>query len=181
MDQWLKILRDSLTRENEDRPTVMILATLSRNGSPRARCVVCRAIDNDGSIWFVSDKRSRKNEQIRMHRTVELVFWLPNLKRQYRVRGEGRIAAPDDARTGSLWHDLPDTTRATFFWPEPGAPKRDDAEFAREIGSDIGPPANFQAIAIHPTLVEELDLTSHPHRRQRWRRKTQWRVQQLNP
>src|SRR5438105_1217406 len=99
MDEWLNLLRETLKSENADRPAVMTVATLSRNGSPRARCVVCRAIDDDGSIWFVSDARSKKNRQIKLDRHVEAVFWLASLRRQFRIRGEARVVGASDPRT----------------------------------------------------------------------------------
>ena len=103
IDEWVKLLREAIRSEQPDRPSVMILATLSRNGSPRARAVVCRAIDEDGTIWCVSDSRSKKNSQIQSDRRVEAVFWLPNLRRQFRVRGEARvIGVSDRALTGTL-------------------------------------------------------------------------------
>jgi pyridoxamine 5'-phosphate oxidase len=181
MDEWLKLLRESLTKENSDCPSIMTLATASRNGSPRARSVVCRLIDDDGEIWFVSDARSKKNAQIRLHRKVEAVFWLPNSRRQYRIRGEARIVTTDDSQTTALWRGLADATRAMFSWPEPGAMKSMNAYFPREIGSDAAPPSTFQAIAIHPMLIEALDLTTHPHRRRRWRRRNKWATEELNP
>src|SRR5207248_52820 len=71
-------------------------------------CVVCRAIDDDGSIWFVSDARSKKNRQIKLDRRVEAVFWLPNLKLQFRIRGEARVVGASEPRTIELWQALPD-------------------------------------------------------------------------
>jgi pyridoxamine 5'-phosphate oxidase len=181
MDEGLTLLKDALAKENPDRPSIMTLATMSRNGSPRARSVVCRLIDDDGTIWFVSDARSKKNQQILAHKSIEAVFWLPSLKRQYRIRGQARIATIDDPHTKSLWRELPDATRAMFFWPTSGAPKSVDVDFPNQISSEVELPPTFQAIAIHPTLAEELDVTMHPHRRRRWRRKNQWLAEELNP
>jgi pyridoxamine 5'-phosphate oxidase len=180
MDEWLNLLRESLASESADRPAVIVLATLSRNGSPRARCVVCRAIDDDGSIWFVSDARSKKNQQIKLDRRVEAVFWLANLKRQFRIRGEARVIGASDPRAVELWQALPDVTRAMFTWPAPGEPLQ-NTSFLTSLSADASPPQTFEAIAIHPSFVEVLDLNEHPHRRQRFRRKNGWRAEQVNP
>jgi hypothetical protein len=56
----------------------------------------------------------------------------------------------------------------------------DDA-FAKSVSADMPPPASFEAIAIHPSIVEALDLNEHPHRRERWKRKGGWRRERLNP
>jgi pyridoxamine 5'-phosphate oxidase len=181
MNEWLNLLRATIKAEGADRPVVMTLATLSRNGSPRARGVICRGIDDDGSIWFVSDARSKKNQQIKLDRRVEAVFWLPSLKRQVRIRGEARVIGAADNRAQQLWKDLPDSTRAFFTWPAPGEPRCDTDNFADALPADAPAPSFFEAIAIHPTLVEVLDLTEHPHLRKRFRRKKGWTAEEINP
>src|SRR4051794_40770616 len=155
MNEWLNLLRESLASEAADRPAVIVLATLSRNGSPRARCVVCRAIDDDGSIWFVSDSRSKKNQQIKLDRRVEAVFWLANLRRQFRIRGEARVVGSSEPRAIELWKNLTDATRAMFAWPAPGETRQNtDESFLTSLSADASPPQTFEAIAIHPSLVE---------------------------
>jgi PPOX class probable FMN-dependent enzyme len=182
MQEWVNLLKESLATENQNRPSVMILATLSRNGSPRARSIVCRAIDDDGTIWFVSDSRSKKNAQIRNDRRVEVVFWLPALRRQLRIRGEVRVIDANAPRRIELWKSLSDETRAMFTWPAPGEDRVDrDNAFAKSLPSDAGPASTFEAIAIHPRLVEQLDLDDHPHARRQWRRKNAWRAERINP
>ncbi len=180
--EWLQRLTEALAAESPDRPAVMTLATLSQNGSPRARLVICRVIDDDGTIWIVSDARSRKNGQVKTDRRVEAVFWLPTRRLQFRIRGEARLIPATHRRALELWKSLSDSTRAMFTWPAPGESRSDsDDAFATILSSDAPPPDSFQAIAIHARLVEELDLTDHPHRRQRWRRKNGWRAELLNP
>src|SRR5215207_5242905 len=108
MNEWLKNLKKAMSGDGTSQATIMTLATLSLKGSPRARCVVCRDIDRVGVIWFVSDARSKKNEQIRQSRAVETVFWFAGVKQQFRVRGEARIATPDDPKALQLWRALPE-------------------------------------------------------------------------
>jgi pyridoxamine 5'-phosphate oxidase len=182
IQECVNLLRDALATENKDRPPVMILATLSRNGSPRARSLVCRAIDDNGTVWFVSDSRSKKNAQIRNDRRVEAVFWLPMLRRQFRIRGEARVIDPNDPRRVELWKSLSDATRAMFTWPTPGEKRSDsDEAFTKMLPTDAAPASFFEAIAIHPRLVEELDLSDHPHARRHWRRKDGWLAEPINP
>src|SRR4051812_12252625 len=100
--EWVKNLREAIGRYG-DRPTLMTLATLSRNGSPRARSVICRGIDEDGTIWLVSDSRSKKNGQIAMDRRVEIVAWLSVSRLQFRLRGEARIVRSDEPRAVEIW------------------------------------------------------------------------------
>jgi pyridoxamine 5'-phosphate oxidase len=76
---------------------------------------------------------------------------------------------------------LSDSTRATFFWPHPGQPLNPDELFPDAIGPAAGPPATFEVLIIRPDQVEHLDLNPHPHRRRRWRRQTNWELENLNP
>jgi pyridoxamine 5'-phosphate oxidase len=178
MHEWVNLLRSAVESTS---PAVMVLATLSRNGSPRARSVVCRTIDDDGTIWFVSDSRTAKSRQIKLDRRVETVLWFANLRRQFRIRGEARVVLGSDRRARQMWQALPDATRAMFTWPSPGDPLAAADAFAASLSADSPSPQSFEAIAIHPTLVEELDLNPHPHRRTRWRRKKQWAAERINP
>jgi hypothetical protein len=67
-----------------------------------------------------------------------------------------------------------------FTWPAPGEPLQ-NTSFLTSLSADASPPQTFEAIAIHPSFVEVLDLNEHPHRRQRFRRKNGWRAEQVNP
>jgi len=182
IDEWLNLLRNATRDEFADRPVLMTLATVSRNQRPRARMIVCRAIDDDGTIWIIADARSRKNRQIRDEPRVEILFWLPSLRRQFRIRGKAAIERSNHPRSMHLWKSIPDATRAMFTWPTPGDQRAMNNEaFARSLPADAIAPEYFEAIAIHPTFVEELDLNPHPHRRRRWRHKCKWITEELNP
>jgi pyridoxamine 5'-phosphate oxidase len=160
MHEWITRLRKAIEQENSDRPLVMTLATVSRKGSPRARSVICRKITDEGDIWITSDARSKKGEQIQRNRRVELVIWLPTVRRQYRLRGKAHIISAEDSTAKELWAGLSDASKAMFFWHSVG-----------EQRPTASPPDTFEAIAICPTRVEELDLTVEPHRVWRWSEK----------
>jgi hypothetical protein len=81
-----------------------------------------------------------------------------------------------------LWKSIPDATRAMFAWPAPADPRMmNDQAFAQSLPVDAIAADCFEAIAICPTVVEELDLNPHPYRRRRWRRKCNWIAEELNP
>jgi pyridoxamine 5'-phosphate oxidase len=180
---WLDPLRQSLECEYGQRPRPVTLATNGRDGDPRARTVVCREIDAEGRFYFVSDRRSHKNFELRLRFEAELVFWLPSQRLQYRLRGNALVRGGGDGPelVERLWPSLSDETRATFFWPAPGEPFDPSAEFARAAGADVPPPENFEVIVFQPLLVERLDLHPHPHDRRRWREAEEWCEQRLNP
>jgi len=176
---WLDPLCLALERDFADRPRVLTLATVARDGSPRARSVVCRSINDEGTHLFVSDARSDKNRQLRARQEVEVVYWLASQRLQYRLRGP---ATPTTALNDQLWPQLSDATRAMFFWPPPGDLRVEGmGEFPRAVPADAKPPASFETIIFMPMEVERLDLNPHPHDRRRWAMAHEWDVARLNP
>ena len=160
---------------------VVTLATVDGDGSPRARSVICRRLDDLGRFWIVSDARSDKNRQLRQTSSVELVYWSAATREQVRLRGEAEILSSGDANE-EMWRQQSDATRALFLWPEPGAPRDPDpAAFPNAIPASEPPPASFEVIVVPPQVVEHLDLNPHPHRRRRWRREAAWAAEELNP
>jgi pyridoxamine 5'-phosphate oxidase len=172
---WATLLRDDLRREYGDRGPVAVLATVTAAGEPAARCVICRHVGDDGRLSFTTDLRSDKIAHLRNQPCVELVFWMPTLRRQYRVAGDMQIITGPAA--AGEWADFRDETRRTFFGLPPGEP------FApTPITADLSnPPATFAVLELIPDRVESLDLTQSPHVRLRWARKDQWCEHRVNP
>jgi len=185
MSEWVAELTRALAEEYGDKPHVCALATVDKNGAPRARMVVCRRVAADGSAWVVSDARSEKNEQAKAVPQAEVVFWLAGRREQFRLLGSVKIlagAANDPARL-ELWKDLSDASRALFAWPSPGAKRLDAPEaFATAVGAATPPPPNFEVLIVRPRRVEQLQLTPHPHRRRRWMLAGNWSsAAEVNP
>lgn len=81
-----------------------------------------------------------------------------------------------------LWAELPDATRAMFFWPMPGSPRtRNASMFSEQIDANTPAPQNFEVLVIRAIQAERLKLTEHPHERTRWRATTRWSAEALNP
>lgn len=184
MSDWLAELRSALDAEFGDAPRIAVLATVDRDGRPHGRTVVCRRIEDDGKLWVATDARSSKNGQVRHTPLAELVFWLPSRREQFRLSSlvDVLCSTDDDPRRLALWRELPDSTRAMFFWPPPGRP-RDPAPlaFPLSIPPDIEPPEDFEVLILDPERVEHLDLGSSPHRRRRWHGDGDWEEEDLNP
>jgi PPOX class probable FMN-dependent enzyme len=175
MIQWLRILQDALAAEWPNASVIAALATVDQNNHPHVRHVVCREISSDGTIRITSDARSTKNAHIRANPHVELTLWLPNRREQFRIAA---IAFPGMDK--QLWNLLPEATRSTFFWPTPGDPKAPAHAFIQPPESSP-PPANFEVLTLTPQEVDHLELSITPHRRRRWRRHTDWALEDLNP
>src|SRR5690349_13452323 len=151
--EWLDLLRAAMDDEFGQRPRVVTLATVLRRRHPRARSVVCRRIDDAGRLYFASDARTGKNAQVRAYGEAEAVCWLPTRKEQYRLAGTVAVIDSTMAPTlrAEIWRDLSDATRATFFWPEPGAPRTDGpAAFPRDVPASVEPPRHFELLVLSP-------------------------------
>ncbi len=179
MSDPLAELREALRNEYADRPWLAALATSDADGHPHVRSVVTRRIEGS-TLWVTSHALSDKNRQVRERPAAELAFWLPNRREQFRVAGPVTFLPVADLP--NAWEGLSDSARALFAWPAPGAARVEDpAAFPERLGPGGVPPLAFEVLVVTPKLVERLDLSIHPHRRQRRRASADWIVEELNP
>ena len=89
LDEWLP------ANSSMDRPQ-MILSTAA-DGIPDARTVLLTEFDDDG-LYFHTDSRSRKVEDIAANPAVALTFLWPNFTRQLVVQGIASVAPDSEQR-----------------------------------------------------------------------------------
>jgi general stress protein 26 len=142
MSDWINLVQDRLHQEFGDRGRICILATADAVGRPTARAMTLRHVDNEGTLVFVSDRRTRKDSHIRSRPEVEVVFWLAKLNCQIRLRGHAAVigAEMDDYMRSTWWANL-------------------DAKTAKAISGadnsgDHPLPSTFELISIQPQEVE---------------------------
>jgi len=87
-----------------DEPNAMTLATAGADGTPSARIVLLKGVDERG-FQFYTNYDSRKGTEISQNPHAALVFWWPPLERQVRI--EGRVER------------LPDTESTEYFQGRP--------------------------------------------------------------
>jgi pyridoxamine 5'-phosphate oxidase len=177
-------LRESLGGEGIDRPWIAALATIGQQHYPHVRHIICRQIDDEGILWIASDARSEKNQQIRSNPSVELAFWLPAARQQYRIGGDAEIfgSQRDHPLREMLWRSFTDSTRALFHWPHPGAPRtQGERAFVGGVKGHSPVSPALELICVRPAQVDLLELGYLPHRRRRWRGDAQWIAEELNP
>jgi len=180
--EWVNALKEDLATNAPNGPWVAALATVDELGRPHARSVVCRRVGEDGSIFFFSDARSQKNQQLRHRPDAEAVFWISGRRTQYRLTGRVEIQSdPDSAERAAFWFQLSDASRALFFWPEPGKPLEADASFPAAIPETSAAPPTFEVLILRTHQVERLEISPQPHRRTRWRADRAWTREPLNP
>jgi pyridoxamine 5'-phosphate oxidase len=180
---WLPILRSALEAEYADRPRIATLANIDFDRRPRARTVILRHIDDDGTLWIASDGNSDKNAHLRHNGDAELVLYLPTSREQFRLFGRCKLLGrgDDELSRQQFWQALSDAARAMFFWPTIGQPVSENRTVPTAIPAATPMPDNFELIALRPEQVEHLTTASIPHRRTRYRNITAWHPESINP
>jgi pyridoxamine 5'-phosphate oxidase len=88
----------------------MALATITADGRPSARMVICRGFDRHaGWLVFYTDRESAKGQALAAHAWAALVFHWDALERQARV--EGPVTLAPDADSDAYWRTRPREAR----------------------------------------------------------------------
>lgn len=153
MAPWVEVVRGRCDEEFGDQQWVCVMATVGTDGRPTARCMVCREINDQGQLIFVSDRRTRKDDHVRACPDTEVCFWLPKTSAQIRVRGTIGIvdAVVDQFMRQAWWEILTAQNRAVLNGPK-----------------DNQMPATFELFILTPTEVEMQDLRTKPVTRKTW-------------
>ncbi|WP_150954490.1 pyridoxamine 5'-phosphate oxidase [Microbacterium testaceum] len=115
----------------QPEPNAMVVSTVDAEGRPTSRTVLLRGIDDDGALWFFTNRDSRKGRALAGNPAVSILFPWYALQRQVIVLG---TATPLPA-------------------------ERDDAYFAsRPRGSQLSAWASHQseAVASRTALEEQM-------------------------
>lgn len=141
------------------------LATAGLDGAPQLRTIVLRRCDaTDGTLFFVTDKRSPKIREIRNDPRVALVGFDPTASVQLRLSGEAAIS-DNEAERLEMWQSLRERTLILFDAPHaPGTLLDDKGQplQASEL-SDEEPYAHFALVTVTLNRLEWLDLSSTNH------------------
>jgi len=92
--RWLE---EAQRRAGLPNPTAMALATVSAEGQPSVRQVLCKGLDQDsGSLVFYTNLRSPKSRDLQANPRCEVCFFWDPLQRQARVRGVAVRTTPEE-------------------------------------------------------------------------------------
>ena len=168
--EWRQRLDELLQRhEHDPRSRWVQLATVRADGMPANRTVVLRSfLDPSDRVVFTTDLRGDKISQLGHSRWGEVCAYFGETREQFRILG--RVAAvgadgnaDESAARRRAWSSASPSSRQSFTWPAPGAPRADNAEFDRAAPDE--PPTTFGILVLTPERVETLDLRPHPHAR----------------
>ncbi|NJN29886.1 MAG: pyridoxamine 5'-phosphate oxidase [Synechococcales cyanobacterium RM1_1_8] len=193
------------------------LATVRPNGCPANRTVVFRGfLDQAGlenGLKFVCDRRSHKVPELQANPWAEFCWYFPKTREQFRLGGAIAVvtAAGAEAPGGNpeapsshnglatardqTWQALSAGAKASFYWPQPGAPRAEAAAFTGLQVDESAPPEAFVLLVLQPQTVDHLELRGEPQTRQRYRLmqpdpaqpdltsdpKEQWQQESINP
>jgi pyridoxamine 5'-phosphate oxidase len=68
-------------------PNAMVVSTVDASGVPTSRTVLLRGIDDDGALWFFTNRESRKGRALAGNPAVSVLFPWYALQRQVIVLG----------------------------------------------------------------------------------------------
>lgn len=78
---------DQAVESGISEPNAMTLATVDREGKPRARVVLLKALDENGFVFY-TNYDSQKGQQLEANPNASLVFLWLDLQRQVRIEGK---------------------------------------------------------------------------------------------
>ncbi|MCH7797278.1 MAG: pyridoxamine 5'-phosphate oxidase family protein [Planctomycetes bacterium] len=180
-----------LAQAGDDRShpmRVVVLATLGDDGSPEARLMVVRGADRSrGKLWFYTDLRSPKVQQLRACPAVSAIAWDPACGVQLRIRGTATIDSSSPL-ADDHWLQASLGLQVLLHSPEdPGRPlKQPDPRLmgmktAMDANDEAAARRNFAVIEITITGIEWLQVCDDDQRRAIMNPVTDWQPLALAP
>ena len=184
---WFDDVQDSEVEE----PNAMTLATAAADGTPSARIVLLKGLDERG-FHFYTNYESRKGTDLSQNPHAALVFWWTPLERQVRI--EGRVEQLPDEESTAYFHRRPRGAQlGAWASPQSHAVESREAleqnleEVAAEYEDrdEIPRPAHWGGYVVRPTEIEFWQgRPNRLHDRLRYRRaeaEDDWTLERLAP
>jgi pyridoxamine 5'-phosphate oxidase len=155
--------------------TAMTLATVTADGRPAARMVICRGFDTRaGWLVFYTDRESDKGADLRAHPHAALVFHWEAVERQVRISGP--VTRAPDADSDRYWATRPPDARAAAVASRQSQPLASRAELLARVAEearagDVPRPPRWGGYRVWAERVELwVGQPARVHDRARWSR-----------
>lgn len=141
-------------------PNAMVVVTVDGTGRPRPRNVLLRGVDDGGRLWFFTNRRSRKGQDLAADPRVAVLFSWLDLERQ--VRCQGTAAPLTDAESDAYFATRPRDSQVGAWASEQSTVVADRAELdaavsaaaARFEGVEVPRPPHWGGFAVALDEVE---------------------------
>jgi pyridoxamine 5'-phosphate oxidase len=185
LGRWLQEARDAGAR----LPEAMTLATASPEGSPSARMVLLRGLD-DGLVFFTDYESAKGNELWVNPRAAAVLHW--HVPRHRQIRVTGHVTRVTDAESDAYWATRPPGARRSASASHQSrviasraALEERVAELERRYPDDalVPRPERWGGFRITPDAIELWEEgPDRLHDRLRYRRAPGgWAIERLSP
>lgn len=180
---------DDAVRDGLTEPNAMVLATATPDGTPSARTVLLKGVDDDGFVLF-TNRDSLKGAQMRVNPVASLVFPWFEMDRQVVV--SGRVGEVSRAEAAEYFRSRPRDSQLGAWASPQSTVVADRAVLEEEYadarrrwpeGTEVPLPDHWGGFRVVPDSVEFWQgRVARMHDRLRYRRTgDSWTVERLAP
>ena len=140
-------------------PNAMTLATATADGTPSARMVLLKGVDDRGFVFY-TNLDSRKGQELIANPRAALCFYWKSLRRQVRVTGA--VEAVSDHEADAYFKSRPRGSRIGAWASRQSQPLSGRGELIGEVArytarfglGDIPRPSNWSGFRVIPDTIE---------------------------
>jgi pyridoxamine 5'-phosphate oxidase len=151
---------DEAVASQVTEPNAMTLATATTSGTPSARVVLLKGIEENGFIFY-TNYESRKGQELQENPKASLLFCWLDLERQIRI--EGTVEKIDAAKSDTYFHSRPRLSQLSAkVSPQSQIiesksileNKLEALQLEFEISKEIPRPDNWGGFIVKPVAIE---------------------------
>jgi pyridoxamine 5'-phosphate oxidase len=142
-----------------DEPNAMTVVTATPDGTPSARIILLKGVDDRGFVFY-TNKESRKAGELAANPRISLLFHWKSLARQIRI--EGAVEDVTDAEADAYYASRPRISRLGAWASSQSRPLAERADLERRLaeyearypGEDIPRPPYWSGYRVIPKSFE---------------------------
>ena len=154
LDRWIQEAEES----GETEPTAMSLSTITIDGAPRSRFVLCKGISENGILFFTNLGSSKANEIFSDPR-ASIAFHWPILNRLVRI--EGQLEKTSDQEADAYFETRSRLSKIGAWASKQSQPleSRDALleaveDYSTKFNNDVPRPSHWSGFRLRPSAWE---------------------------